>query len=149
LRDTILNSTIDKDLTSTHQTTFLRPFIDLSATGDLPETAKKLISTISRTSVMYFLPIIHKPNSSLVFLIVSWHPWNQIFQNFRGTHKFFFTMDVKSLYTVIPHHDGLRALKFFLDKRPNHEPSTAVLVRLAELQSLTKPLRQWTICIID
>ena len=37
----------------------------------------------------------------------------QIFQNihFSGTHKFIFTMDVKSLYTVIPHHDGLRALK--------------------------------------
>ena len=59
----------------------------------------------------------------------------QIFQNirFNNTHKFIFTMDVKSLYTVIPHHDGLRALKFFLDKRPNQEPSTSVLVRLAEL----------------
>ena len=42
-------------------------------------------------------------------------------------------MDVKSLYTVIPHHDGLRALKFFLDKRRNKEPSTSVLIRLAEL----------------
>ncbi len=50
-----------------------------------------------------------------------------------GTHKFIFTMDVKSLYTVIPHHDGLRALKLFLDKRPVQEPSTSVLVRLAEL----------------
>ena len=59
----------------------------------------------------------------------------QIFQNirFNNTHKFIFTMDVKSLYTVIPHHDRLRALKFFLDKRPNQEPSTSVLVRLAEL----------------
>ena len=42
-------------------------------------------------------------------------------------------MDVKSLYTVIPHHDGLRALKFFLDKHPFQEPSTSVLVWLAEL----------------
>ncbi len=42
-------------------------------------------------------------------------------------------MDVKSLYTVIPYHDGVRALKFFLDKRPVQEPSTSVLVRLAEL----------------
>ena len=59
----------------------------------------------------------------------------QIFQNirFNNTHKFIFTMDVKSLYTVIPHHYGLRALKFFLDKRPNKEPSTSVLVRLTEL----------------
>jgi hypothetical protein len=59
----------------------------------------------------------------------------QILQNihFHGTHKFIFTMDVKSLYTVIPHHDGLRAVKFFLDKRPNQESATSVLVRLAEL----------------
>ena len=59
----------------------------------------------------------------------------QIFQNicFNNAHKLIFTMDVKSLYTVIPHHDGLRALKFFLNKRPNQEPSTSVLVRLAEL----------------
>ena len=59
----------------------------------------------------------------------------QIFQNirFNNSHKFIFTMDVESSYTVTPHHDGLRALKFFLDKRPNQEPSTSVLVRLAEL----------------
>ncbi len=58
-----------------------------------------------------------------------------IFHNiyFSGTHKFIFTMDVKSFYTVIPHHNGLRALKFFLDKRPILEPSTSVLDQLAEL----------------
>ena len=42
-------------------------------------------------------------------------------------------MDVESLYTVILHHDGLRALKFFFDKRPIQEPSTTVLLPLAEL----------------
>ena len=40
---------------------------------------------------------------------------------------------VKSLYTVIPHHGGLKALKFFLDKRPDQESATSVLIRLAEL----------------
>jgi hypothetical protein len=59
----------------------------------------------------------------------------QIVQNihFHGTHKFIFTMDVKSLRTVIPRHDWWSALKFFLDKRHNQEPSTAVLVQLAKL----------------
>jgi retron-type reverse transcriptase len=40
----------------------------------------------------------------------------QILQNihFHGTHKFIFTRDVKSLCSVIPHHDSLRALEFFL-----------------------------------
>ena len=59
----------------------------------------------------------------------------QIFQhlNFQSSNKFLFTMDVKSLYTVIQHQDGLKALKFFLDKRHTQEPSTTVLVRLAEL----------------
>ncbi len=42
-------------------------------------------------------------------------------------------MDVKSLYTVISHHDGLRAHKCFLEKPPVQELSTSVLVRLAEL----------------
>ena len=44
-----------------------------------------------------------------------------------------FTMDVKSLYTVIPNDGGLQALAFFLDRRTVKEPSTHTLVRLAEL----------------
>ncbi|XP_072016901.1 uncharacterized protein [Amphiura filiformis] len=33
-----------------------------------------------------------------------------------------FTMDVKSLYTCIPHDEGLRALRFFLDQRSEKIP---------------------------
>ena len=42
---------------------------------------------------------------------------------------FLFTMDVKSLYTVIPNDGGLQALSYFLDQRTIKEPSTHTLVR--------------------
>ena len=42
-------------------------------------------------------------------------------------------MDIKSLYTVIPHNSGLEALKYFLNKRPVLYPRTETLTRLAEL----------------
>ena len=59
----------------------------------------------------------------------------QIFDEFHfgdGEH-FLFTADIKSLYTVIPNNNGLRALAHFLDKREVKEPLTATLTRLAEL----------------
>ena len=42
-------------------------------------------------------------------------------------------MGVKSLYTVIPHHECLKALKFFFDKCPTQELSTTTLIHMAEL----------------
>ena len=42
-------------------------------------------------------------------------------------------MDIKLLYTVIPNGEGLRALKYYLDKREVLEPPTDTLLRMAEL----------------
>ena len=55
----------------------------------------------------------------------------QIFRdfNFLGEDKLIFTMDITSLYTVIPNGEGLLALKHFFDLRTVKEP----LLRLAEL----------------
>ncbi|XP_078377902.1 uncharacterized protein LOC144661069 [Oculina patagonica] len=53
-----------------------------------------------------------------------------------GQHRLVFTMDIKSLYTIIPNDEGLLALKHFLDKREkseNKDPPTDTLVRMAEL----------------
>ena len=44
-----------------------------------------------------------------------------------------FTMDIKSLYTVIPNDEGLRALQYYLDKREILEPPTHTLLRMAQL----------------
>ncbi|XP_077861688.1 uncharacterized protein LOC144342322, partial [Saccoglossus kowalevskii] len=46
--------------------------------------------------------------------------------------RFLFSMDIKSLYTSIPHTDGLLALQHFLNKRAVKDPPTFVLVRLAD-----------------
>ena len=40
------------------------------------------------------------------------------------------TVDVVSLYTNIPHKDGIRATKYALETRQNKEPKTWVLLRL-------------------
>ena len=53
--------------------------------------------------------------------------------SFTGSHQYLFTMDIKSLYTVIPNNDALQALKYHLDLRPEQLPPTHTLVRLAEL----------------
>ena len=47
--------------------------------------------------------------------------------------RLIFTMDIKSLYTVIPNDGGLRALQYYLDKREILEPPTDTLLRMAEL----------------
>ena len=52
---------------------------------------------------------------------------------FSGPNRYLFTMDIKSLYTVIPNNDGLQALKYHLNLRPLQHPPTDTLVRLAEL----------------
>ena len=62
----------------------------------------------------------------------------QIFRTFQFAHddarqRFLYTMDIKSLYTVILHNSGLETLKYFLNKRPVLDPPTATLTRLAEL----------------
>ena len=59
----------------------------------------------------------------------------RIFNNFlfTGEHRYLFTMDVKSLYTVILNADGLTALNIFLDLRPTQNPPTSTLLKLAEL----------------
>ena len=59
----------------------------------------------------------------------------QIFRdfNFSGQDKLIFTMDITSLYTVIPNSEGLQALKHFFDQRTVKEPNSETLLRLAEL----------------
>ena len=59
----------------------------------------------------------------------------EIFRNFNfsGENKIIFTMDITSLYTVIPKNEGLQALKYFLNQRPIKKPSSESLLRLAEL----------------
>ena len=53
--------------------------------------------------------------------------------NFLDQNKFIFTMDITSLYIVVPSDEGLRALKHFFDQRIVWEPSSETLLLLAEI----------------
>ena len=53
--------------------------------------------------------------------------------NFLREDKLIFTMEISSLYTVIPNSEGLLVLKYFFDRRTVKEPSKETLLRLAEL----------------
>ena len=53
--------------------------------------------------------------------------------NFYGQDKLILTMDITSLYKVIPNGEGLQPLKHFFDQRIVIEPSSETLLRLAEL----------------
>jgi len=78
-------------------------------------------------------PIV-KTLPSYIYIIYSQHAL-QIFWdfNFLGQDKLIFTMDITSLYTVIPNGEGLLALKHFFDQRTVKEPKSGTLLRLAEL----------------
>jgi len=53
--------------------------------------------------------------------------------NFLGQDKLIFTLDITSLYTVIPNGEGLLALKHFFDQHTVKEPKSETLLRIAEL----------------
>ena len=63
LSETAFYSRVYRDLTPTHQNTISNTIHTFIANGDLPHTAKNLISITPRTPVMYVLPKIHKPNN--------------------------------------------------------------------------------------
>ena len=63
LSDTSFYAQVDKDLTLINQNIVKNTINDLIAKQELPATAKNLIITTPRTSCIYFLPKIHKPNN--------------------------------------------------------------------------------------
>ena len=63
LSDTSFYAKVDKDLTSTNQQIVKSTINDLVVKQELPGTATYLIITTPRTSCIYFLPKIHKPNN--------------------------------------------------------------------------------------
>ena len=63
LSDTSLYAKVDKDLTSTNQQIVKSTINDLIVKRELLATATNLIITTLRTSFIYFLPKIHKPNN--------------------------------------------------------------------------------------
>ena len=61
--DTAFYAKVDKDLTSTNQQIVKSTINDLIVKQELVATATNLIITTPRTSCVYFIPKIHKPNN--------------------------------------------------------------------------------------
>ena len=150
LSDTSFDVKVDKDLTLINRNIVKNTINDLTAKQELPATAKNLIITTPRTSCIYFLPKIHKPNNpgrpivsacscptELIFSYLDkiMAPIVKTLPSYvkDSQHALIFTMDTTSLYTVIPDDEGLRALKHFFDHRTLKEPSSETVLRLAEL----------------
>ena len=140
----------------------VKSFIETAIRNNqLPPSATNLIVEHPRTSKFYLLPKIHKPGNpgrpivsacscptELLALYID-HvtaPFVRSPNNYvkdtthidgHTTHidgqRLIFTMDIESLYTVIPNDGGLRALQYYLDKRGILEPLTDTLLRMAEL----------------
>ena len=153
----------EHDITKEHQEIVRDTITDLVNSEELPQSAMNLINPNPRTSKFYLLPKIHKPNTPERPILSACNcPTERISQYVGETlrpiveslptyvkdsphalrllqevqlheNPLLFTMDVRSLHTSIPHQEGLRALKHFLDKRSNPSPSTNALLRLAEL----------------
>ena len=63
LSDTSFYAKVDQDLTSTNQQILWSTINDLIAKEESPPAATNVIITNPRTSCIYFLPKIHKPNN--------------------------------------------------------------------------------------
>ena len=63
LSDTSFYAKGDKDLTSTNKQIVKNTLNELMVNQELPATATNLIITTPRTSCIYLLPKIHKPNN--------------------------------------------------------------------------------------
>ena len=63
LSDTSFYAKVNKDLTSTNQQIVKSTINHLIVKQELPDIATNLVITTPRTSCIYFLPKIHKPNN--------------------------------------------------------------------------------------
>jgi len=72
---------------------------------------------------------------SLLLYIKDTNHTLEIFRDFNvsGANKLIFTMDITSLYTVIPNNERRQALRVFFYQCTIKEPSSETLLRLAKL----------------
>eukprot|EP00061_Rhincodon_typus_P007693 g29649.t1 len=138
LSDTSSYRSLDHDPTSDNQNIISQTTYNIITSGDLPPTASNLIVPQPCTTYFYLLPKIHKPNCPIqelpTYVRDTTHALH-LLQNLRfpGPQHLIFTMDDQSLSTCIPHADSLKAVCFFLSRRPDQFPSTNTLIHLIEL----------------
>lgn len=97
-----------------------RPIV--AANGSLTEAASIFIDHYLKPYVLQLPSFIRDSSDVLTRL----HHFSD------SSFDFFLTMDVQSLYTCIPHCQGLEAISHFLQNRTSEQPSTAFLLDLTK-----------------
>ena len=146
LSDTSLNERVDKDFTFIDQKIVKNTINDLIAKQELSATAKNLTITTPRTSFIYCLPKIHKPNNQIRPIVSTCSCPTELISSYLDktmapTVKTLSSSLAKtnflSLWTlhlfILSKDEGLLVLKNFFYQHTIKELSSETLIRLAEL----------------
>ena len=138
LSDTSFYAKIPKDLTSKNQKLVKDTIQNLIVNQELPDTATNLIINTPRTSCIYFLPKIHKPNNPGRPIVSACSCPTELISSYLDR---IMTPIVKSLPSYIK--DSTHALQIFRDLNFSGQNKLIFTMNEGVVSKETVVLRRW------